>query len=202
MVYLLTRISFYIFFKLFLGLRVAGSENIPVKGAFIIVANHASYLDPMLLISTIRRRLYFIARKQLFNFTFLGWVIRNVGTIPLKRSGRDMQALKKALEILKRNESLVIFPEGTRSKNKQLKKPRPGVGMLVARSKVPVIPVYIGGTFDAMPRGVKTLKRHKVTVQIGAPVEYESLFNSYRNKDRYHRIAEDIMMKMSELEKI
>ncbi|MBF0216756.1 MAG: 1-acyl-sn-glycerol-3-phosphate acyltransferase [Candidatus Omnitrophica bacterium] len=196
MIYLLIRRISFVLFRLGLGLRVSGVENIPSEGAFILAANHASYLDPLVLIAVSPRRLHFIARETLFSATLLGWVVRHIETISLKRGGRDKGAVKAALKLLHKGGALGLFPEGTRSKTRELKRARPGIGMFAAKAKVPVVPVYIEGTFDAMPRGVRTVKLRPIRVIIGKPLS-SSLPNT--GKDAYEGISEKVMRSIAEL---
>jgi 1-acyl-sn-glycerol-3-phosphate acyltransferase len=198
MVYsVIKRISF-VLFRLCFGLRVTGLENIPREGAFILSSNHASYLDPLVLIAVSPRRLHFIARETLFNSTLLGWIIRHIETISVKRGGRDMGAVRAALKLLQGGGALGIFPEGTRSKTRELKKARPGVGMFAVKAKVPVVPVYIEGTFDAMPRGFKTIMRRPIRVVIGEPMDFFT-GRCEAGKAGYELVSESIMRRIGEM---
>ena len=193
MIYFFIKFGSLIFFKSYLGFKVYGKENIPKKGAFILAANHSSYLDPPLLAVSFKRALHFITRDKLLKAGLLGRILSYANTIPVKRHGRDMVALKKTLLLLKNGKVLVVFPEGARSKNRELKKAKKGAGFLVCKSNVPVLPVYIKGTFDAQPRGLKTLKRHPVSVHIGKAVRYGGKFVKTHKLDLYQAISDDIM---------
>ena len=177
----------------YLSLKVTGAGHVPSKGAFILAANHSSYLDAPLLSAAVPRAVRFIMRDKLLEFPLLGFVLKHAGAIPIKRRGMDLGAMKKALLTLKKGGVIGIFPEGTRSKNRQLKKAKSGIGALAAKAGVPVLPVYIDGAFDAMPRRVRTFKRHPVKVHIGRPVSFGDEYGDRKDRDRYARIADGIM---------
>lgn len=199
MLYFIGWSVFLIFFKLYLGFKVVGRENVPRNGPFIFVSNHVSYFDPILLGTSVYRSLNYMARENLFKRSCFGWIMRQLHAFPVKRHGGDLGAIKKSLEILAKGNPLVIFPEGTRSKDKRLKYGKPGVGFLVSKANVPVIPAYVAGSFDALPRGPNTLKRRPVAVYIGAPVFFDSSYFQKRDKDSYRKISDEIMRRIAQL---
>ena len=190
---------FLLFSKAYLKLRVTGRENVPAKGAFIFASNHCSFLDPILLSVSLHRSLNFMARDTLFKKKCFAWILRNMHAFPVKRHGGDFKAIKESFAILKRGKPLVIFPEGTRSKDRELKKGKAGVGFIVAKSGVPVIPAYVEGSFDALPRRWKTLKRRPVEVHIGRPVDLSSFSSGEKNQGTYQLISDEIMCRIAEL---
>ncbi|MDD5440276.1 MAG: lysophospholipid acyltransferase family protein [Candidatus Omnitrophica bacterium] len=196
MVYYLLKALSGILLKWYLGFHIDGRERVPSRGALIVCANHSSYLDPLVLAQTVRRPLYFMARDRLFRAPVIGWIVKHANSFPVRRHG-DMSALKKALRLLREGRPLVLFPEGTRSKNRQLKRAKPGVGFLISKAAVPVLPVYIGGTFDAMPRGFKTLKRHPVIVRIGKPVLLSDTFTGQHGETMYQAISDEVMKQIA-----
>jgi 1-acyl-sn-glycerol-3-phosphate acyltransferase len=190
---------FLIFFKFYLGFRVIGRENIPKKGAFIFASNHSSYFDPILLGVSCHRSLNYMARENLFKKRCFGWAMRQVHSFPVKRGANNFQALKESIKILADGKPLVIFPEGTRTKDRILKKGKRGIGFIALKSNVPVIPAYIKGSFDALPRGLDTLKRHPVRVYIGKPVSFERRHFENRGEDPYQGFADEIIRRIAEL---
>jgi len=182
------------FFKNLLRIYVEGLENIPEKGGCIIASNHRSHLDPLVLNTISPRPILFMAKKELFNIPVLGWIIRKAGAIPVNRNKRDINALKKSIELLKSGECIGIFPEGTRAKPKSFRKPQSGVGLLVSRTDVPVIPVRIEGTDDIFPVGSKIPKlfRSEIYIKIGKPLQFEE-------KNDYRSISEKIMESIKSL---
>ncbi len=189
-------------FKFYLGFTVVGRENVPRKGAFIMVANHTSYLDPILVGTSVYRGLYYMARSNLFKRPCFGAIMRGLHSFPVKRSKGDLGAIKTSLNILKSGKGLVIFPEGTRAKDKNLKQAKAGTGFLVSKANVPVIPAYVGGSFDALPRGIKTLKRHPVCVYIGKPIEFDKSLLALKDKEAYQKISNEAMRRIAELKEL
>ena len=188
---ILQKIAIFLF-KLFFDFKVFGEENIP-EGGVIIASNHVSYLDPVILgASVYRRRIFYMAKEELFKIPILRNLIKYLGAFPVKRGSPDIKALKKALEILKENKILLIFPEGTRGDGKKLLPPKKGLGLLVSKSKVPVIPAYIFGTEKVLPKGAKFLKLNKIRVYFGKPIK------DIQEKD-YKTIGERVMEEILKL---
>ena len=129
------------------GLRVEGVENVPLTGGVILASNHKSYLDPPLIGSTLPREIHYLAKKQLFGVPLLGLWIRAHNAIPINREGFDRAGLEGALEVVRTGGALLLFPEGTRIRRRGMGPPREGIGLLVARSGVPVVPVHLRGTW-------------------------------------------------------
>lgn len=140
--------------------KVEGAENLPREGAVIVIANHQSYWDPVVLGTALRRRVYFMAKEELFRIPFFGTLIRVLGAFPVKREAYDRRALKVALEHLMRGHVVGIFPEGTRSPSGELLPPQPGAAILALKTGAPVLPVALIGT-----RGVCG----RVRVRVGKP---------------------------------
>ncbi len=140
-----------IFFKLFYDFKVEGLENIPKTGALLIAGNHLSNADPPAIgaFAGLVRDSRFVAKKELFEIPLLGWFFRHCNYIPVdrKRTIGDMGALKEVVDALNKGESIVMFPEGTRSKTGKPQKPKSGIGFLIYKTGAPVLPVKIEGTF-------------------------------------------------------
>ena len=147
----LVKFSARIYFKTFHDFKVEGLENIPKTGALIIAGNHLSNADPPAIggFAGLVRDSRFVAKKELFDIPGLGWFFRRSGYIPVDRARTigDFGALKEVVHALERGESVVMFPEGTRSKTGKPQKPKSGIGFLVYKTGVPVLPVKIEGTF-------------------------------------------------------
>ena len=187
--------------KIFFRVSYSGIENVPKEGGVILASNHASYLDPPLLGAGFPRKIRFLAKEELFtdyNFLF-SWWIKTVKAQPIKRGSGDIGALRASLSILQSEECMVVFPEGTRTRNGNLQECKPGAGMLIKKAKVPVVPAYISGTFEAFPRTAKFPKLHKVRITYGNPIppeEFESFENS---KETYETITQKLMDRIKEL---
>ena len=164
------------FFVKLLRVKVSGIENIPLTGGCILAANHRSNLDPFVLNSISPRPILFMAKEELFKIPVLGWFIKKAGAIPVKRNKRDIGALKKASEALKNGECVGIFPEGHRAKPKEFRKPQSGVGLLVSKNNVPVVPIRIEGTDDVFPVGAKFPKlfKYDINIRIGKPIIFDN----------------------------
>jgi 1-acyl-sn-glycerol-3-phosphate acyltransferase len=199
MLYHFFRILIRIFAFVFLRFKVEGSKNIPLDGPVIIAANHVSFLDPPLMGAAARRDLYFLARESLFKIWGFGSLIRRVHAFPVKPRSLDPSAFKTLFRLIDEGKVILMFPEGTRSRDGLLQKPQPGVGMIVYRTKVPVIPALIIGAHKALPRGSKIIKPARVTIRFGKPVDMEEYFKQDRSKDTYKLITEKIMAEMANL---
>ena len=140
-----------IYFKTCYNFKVEGLENIPKTGALIIAGNHLSNADPPAIgsFAGLVRDSRFVAKKELFAVPGLGWFFRRSGYIPVDRARTigDFGALKEVVHALEKGESVVMFPEGTRSRNGRPQKPKSGIGFLVYKTGAPVLPVKVEGTF-------------------------------------------------------
>jgi 1-acyl-sn-glycerol-3-phosphate acyltransferase len=126
--------------------RVNGKENVPAHGPVIIVSNHLNLVDPPLLSASIKRRIVFMAKEELFHSLILGPLVRGWHAFPVRREGLDREALRQAQQVLGEGLALGMFPEGARSATAQLQRARAGTSLLALRSGVPVLPVGITGT--------------------------------------------------------
>jgi 1-acyl-sn-glycerol-3-phosphate acyltransferase len=133
------------------GLRSSGRENIPTTGGVLLVSNHLSHLDVFVLGILVPRPLNYVARSTLF-LPVLGPLIRSVGGFPIQREGMGASGLKETLRRLRNGGIVVLFPEGTRSMTGALAELKPGIAVLAARARVPIIPAAVAGTFEAWPR--------------------------------------------------
>lgn len=134
--------------------RVAGLENLPAEGGFILCLNHISARDPLFVSSRIprRRRMYFLAKKELFNSRILKWIMDHLGGIPVDRGHADLSAIRRAMQVLREGFGLGIFPQGTRSRDNSRTPMLNGAAMIALRGGVPVIPAYIDGPYRLFRR--------------------------------------------------
>lgn len=161
--FLVARQMFRVIFKLFYRLDIKGTENIPEDAGAIIAPNHISFFDPPLASAAMERPLYFMAKKELFDIVILGWIIRRTNAFPVKRGAQDVNAIKYAFSLLKNRHLLLMFPEGTRSKNGKIIKAKVGAGMVACNAQVPLVPVKIENT-NIM------LKFKQVKIKFGKPI--------------------------------
>ena len=131
--------------KLFAKYEVAGQENVPAEGALIIVSNHLGNIDPPMLVSSVPRRVYFLAKSGIFRGAFAKWFLARYGAFPVNREGTDVPAYRWVLEQLKNDRAVVLFPEGTRSQN-GMREAKQGVAQIALRAGISILPVGITGT--------------------------------------------------------
>jgi 1-acyl-sn-glycerol-3-phosphate acyltransferase len=180
------------------GLRVRGVENIPSSGPALIVSNHQSILDPPLIGGAARRQIYFLAKAELFRIPVFGPLIRALHARPVRREGSDPGALRTAVQLLDEGKALLVFPEGTRSLDGRFGEGKPGVGMLAVTSGAPVVPAYVSGTRDALPKGATWPRRSQVSVSFGPALHFKVRTGAGR-KERYRDAAADMMRGIAQL---
>ena len=178
-----------------------GAEHIPRDSGFLIAANHASHLDPFLVGSRLPQQVTFFARKTLWKPGFASWWLNAVGVIPVDRDGgSDVAAIKRVLQALKEKKTIIMFPEGTRSPDGALQAPKPGLGLFACRAQVPVLPVRIVGSFEALGRSGSLNLGTSVTVIFGrllTPADYDV---PSAGKARYQIASERIMARIAALQ--
>ncbi len=157
--------AMHVYFRL----RRTGRDHIP-DGPVILAANHRSFLDPFIVGTCLFRPVYFVAKKELFDKRWQGWLLNCLGAFPIKRGQSDEESLRTALALLARGEAVVIFPEGTRHREGPLHEPRRGVGRLALESGAPVVPIAITGTENAR-RGWR-IRPVKVSIRCGRPLRF------------------------------
>lgn len=189
-------------YDMFFRGEVVGTENLPKSGPFLIAANHASHLDPPLIGSRVPRQMSFFARKTLWAGGLASWWLDAVDTIPVDRDGgQDVGALKRVLRALGNGRVLILFPEGTRSPDGKLQSPKPGVGFIVCKTQVPVVPARIFGSFDAFGRGAKVPRLGvPVSVVFGKPLPPAVYDDPKSGKERYQVASTRIMSEIAKLE--
>ncbi|HZI32861.1 MAG TPA: lysophospholipid acyltransferase family protein, partial [Candidatus Binatia bacterium] len=186
--------------------RVFGAENVPLQGGVILASNHASYLDPPLVGSGIKRDINYLARESLFRFPVMGSVLRSWNSVPVDRDGAGAKGLKIILERLLAGGGIILFPEGTRTKDGNLLPARSGIGLTVIKSTAPVVPVRVFGTYEAYGPKHKFPRPYPVTVKYGKPMNFEALraeaktCDKARVKEIYQQVADEIMAQIAKLE--
>jgi 1-acyl-sn-glycerol-3-phosphate acyltransferase len=185
--------------------RVYGAENVPTTGAVILASNHASFLDPPLVGSGLKRDINYLARESLFRFPGIGALLRSWNSVPVDREGGGAKGLKIILGRLLNGAGIILFPEGTRSRDGNLQPARAGIGLVVAKSEAPVVPVRVFGTFDAYGRNSKFPLPKHVAVKYGKVMMFEKLraeakdCSKDRLKEIYQEIADEIMAAIAAL---
>lgn len=158
-------------FALYNRVEVFGRENIPLSGPLIVASNHSSNLDPPLVGAFFPLRLRYLAKDSLFKNVILKKIIQTLGAISVSREDSQKAAavLKLLLFSLQNDENILLFPEGTRSQDGKLQKLEGGVAFLSLKAMVPIVPVYVGGSFAACPRG-KMPRPSKLRLHWGKPI--------------------------------
>lgn len=186
--------------------RVFGVKNVPQQGAMILASNHASYLDPPLVGSGLSREINYLARESLFRFPVIGALLRSWNSVPVDREGGGGRGLKAIFDRLLAGGAIILFPEGTRTKDGKLQRGHSGVGLTVIKSTAPVVPVRVFGTYEAYGRHLKFPKPYRVMVKYGRPLDFEKLraeakvCDKTRLKEIYQQVANEIMVAIAKLE--
>ena len=176
--------------KTFFNYRVIGAENMIEEGPCIIAANHCSYLDPPLVGVACKRAIHYLARKSLLDVPILGPILPELNVIPVDQKNADRSALMGAIRVVRSGGAVLIFPEGTRSPDGNLQAAQPGIGMIVAKTGAPVVPVNISGTFSALPRGTGIPSCFPVSITVGKALKFERHIDS--TKRCYLEIGEAV----------
>jgi 1-acyl-sn-glycerol-3-phosphate acyltransferase len=185
--------------KLGFRLRTYGRENLIEDGPAILASNHASYLDPPLVGVCCRKDVYFLARKSLFERPVIGPLIAQLNTVPVDRDRGDVGAVRAMIKLLKSGNRVLVFPEGTRSKDGNLQPARAGVGLLIAKSLAPVVPVRVFGSYAALPRsgGIRFVP---ITVVIGKPLFFTNQDLGTDERAAYQVLSDRVMAAIAALE--
>lgn len=185
--------------KTLFRMRVVHPERMIEEGPLILAVNHSSYFDPPLAGICSRRAVYYLARKSLLKWPFLGPLFPDMNVIPVERDGNDMSALREVIKKVKEGNGIVLFPEGTRSKDGNLQKAKAGIGLVIAKTGAPVVPMRIFGAYEAFPKGTKRMRFTKITVVIGEPIYFTKEDISDSSRETYQRLSDRVMEGISRL---
>ena len=177
--------------RTFFSRRVIGAENIIEEGPAIIAPNHASFLDPPLAGTACKRGIHYLARKSLLDWPVLGPILPELNVIPVDPKNAERSALMGIIRVIRAGGAALIFPEGTRTKDGRLQPAQPGIGMIVAKTGAPVVPMRIFGSFEAFPRDRKTPRRVPITVVVGPPLRFDA--SEASGRDAYQKISDRVM---------
>lgn len=203
--YRLGWIFFRAFFALYFRVRYHNPERVPGEGPVILASNHASFLDPPLVGSGLRRMVNYLARDTLFDAPLVGAVLRSWKVVPVDREGGGGAGLKAILDRLLNGGVILLFPEGTRSLDGKLRPAKAGIGLTVIKSAAPVVPVRVLGTHEAYGRHLKWPRPRRLTVKYGQPMEFKALREEARTcskprlKEIYQQVADEIMAEIGQL---
>lgn len=186
--------------KLLVGFESHGAENVPATGGCLIVANHVSYLDPPALGCGLQHRMVrFMARDTLMSSPLARWFFKHVNVVPLDRTRGDITALRRAIHVLKEGCVLGLFPEGTRSPDGTLQAAKGGVGFLIAKAGVPVVPAFIDGSYQALPKGAAWIRPGKVRIFYGPPIRPEEMVPPGSGRPDFDALGRLVMERIAAL---
>jgi 1-acyl-sn-glycerol-3-phosphate acyltransferase len=184
-------------FKLLTRWQVKGKENVPKEGPVLVVANHLNLADPPLLGVSLKRKVIFMAKEELFRSTIGAYFVSGLGSFRVHRGRLDRQALRSSQQVLADGLALAMFPEATRSSNARLKKAMPGSALIAFRGGVPILPVGIIGTEQIKGMGW-IVRRPRLTVNIGRPFQLPPV-DGKLSREKLVEYTDLIMQRIAEL---
>jgi 1-acyl-sn-glycerol-3-phosphate acyltransferase len=180
------RVVLRILFSLLFRLRAEGLHNIPKDGPVIMCCNHISNIDPPLLGSPFERKIYYMAKEELFKIPVLGWIIPRIGAFPVKRGGVSKESIRNALNLLSEGKMIGVFPEGTRNSKVPAKK---GAAVLALRSEAVIVPAAIIGNYSLF---------NPMIIRYGEPIKMDE-FRSQSDGDSSEQVTAEIMKAINRL---
>lgn len=186
--------------KLIWRVSLEGKDNVPKTGAFILSANHRSNVDTPLAATVTTRKLRFLGKDSMWKYGFTDWFFTNMGGFPVHRGVPDRDALRRCENLLRAGQPLVMFPEGTRRSGPLVEDFFEGPAYLAMKCQVPIVPVGIGGSERAMPRGAKFIRFSKVAIVIGEPIPPPPVTDAGRvSRKAVHNLTETLRERIQEL---
>ena len=179
--------------RLFFRLRIIHRERMIQAGPVILAMNHQSYLDPPFAGTACDRAIYFLARRTLMDVPLLGSLLPKLNVIPVNQEGIDRSALKALIRVLKSGNAALVFPEGARTLDGDLQPAQPGLGLVIAKTLAPVVPMRIFGAHKALPRGGGSLRFVPITIVVGEPIFFTAADLGSRGSDLYGRLSQRVM---------
>jgi 1-acyl-sn-glycerol-3-phosphate acyltransferase len=179
--------------RLFFRFRIIHRERMIQTGPVILAMNHQSYLDPPFAGVACDRAIYFLAKRTLIDVPVLGWLLPKLNVIPVNQEGIDRSALKALIRVLKSGNAALVFPEGARTLDGDLQPAQPGLGLVIAKTLAPVVPMRIFGAHEALPRGGGSLHFVPVTIVVGEPILFTAADLGSRGKDPYGWLSQRVM---------
>ncbi len=202
MIFRITRFILRLLFRLFYRWQFVGVENVPAKGGLLVVPNHASFLDPLLVGSAITcRKTRFMAKRELFKIRPFAWFIGSLGAFPVSRGAADRLALRTIFELLAQGQSVLLFPEGTRTLDGRLGEVNRGSGFIALGGKAPILPIFIKGSYQLWPKGkLLPCLFGRITISFGTPIELRATDAPDGEKDVNAWAAKRIRQELVKLE--
>ena len=181
-------------------LTVEGKQHVPAHGAFVLAPVHRSFADFALVSAVTQRRLHYMGKDSLWRMKVLGRLLYALGAFPVHRGAADREALRRSIEVVELGEPVVIFPEGTRRSGPTVEKLFEGAAFVAARAQVPIVPVGIGGSERAMPKGKKVPRPMKIHIVVGEPIPPPAVTEGGRvSRKAVHATSEELQTEIQRL---
>jgi 1-acyl-sn-glycerol-3-phosphate acyltransferase len=179
--------------RMIFSMRVIHPERMVESGPLLIAVNHSSFFDPPLAGICSRRGVYYLARKTLLKWPFFGPLFPAMNVIPVERDGNDMSALREVIKKVKDGNAVLLFPEGTRSVDGHLQPARAGIGLVIAKTGAPVLPMRIFGAYEAFPKNAHRFQLSQISVVIGEPIHFSAEEISDTSRETYQLLSNRVM---------
>lgn len=179
--------------QIFFRFRILHRERMIQSGPVILAMNHQSYFDPPLAGNASDRPIYFLTRRSLLKAPILRWLLPKLNVIPVNQEAIDRSALKALIQIVKAGNGALVFPEGSRTMDGELQPGQPGIGLVIAKTRAPVVPMRIFGAHEALPRAGGRLRFHPITLVVGQPLHFSAAELDEGGKDSYARLSQRVM---------
>ena len=186
--------------RAYFSFEVVHRERIIETGGAILAMNHQSYLDPPLAGICCRREIHFLARKTLLDWPVLGPLLPKLNVVPVNQDRADMSALKTVIKLVRAGNCTIVFPEGGRTEDGKLQPAQPGLGLIIAKTLVPVVPMRIFGAYEAYPTGAKFPKLRPITIVVGEPIIFTQADLTGEGRELYQRLSERVMQRIAAIE--
>lgn len=173
-----------VIFNLIYKIKIVNKENIPIQGKFILCSNHIHVLDPVLLAAFIPRQISWMGKKELFENKIIAYFLNKLGVFPVDRNEPDLSTIKNSIRILKSENVLGIFPEGTRVKEMNLENAKAGIALISIKSKSPVLPIYIEGNYKPFS---------KLKIYVGDPIDFSHSYDKKLTTADYKEFSKEIL---------
>ena len=176
------------------GFQVKHRERIPTEGSLILAMNHESYLDPPLAGISCDREIFYLARKTLLEWPILGPIFPHLNVIPVDQERADMSALKSLIKVVRAGNASVIFPEGSRTLDGKLQEAQPGLGLVIAKTLAPVVPMRVFGAYQAFPRGGRPRLFSPIRLVVGEPMHFTAEdLKGREGRELYQHLSDRVM---------
>lgn len=185
--------------RTFFDYRVLHGERIIEEGPAILAMNHESYLDPPLAGIACRREIYYLARKTLLDVPILGPILPKLRVIPVDQESADRTALKTVIKLIRAGHCTVIFPEGSRTLDGEFQAAQPGLGLVIAKTRAPVVPMRVFGARQAFPRGGAPRPFRPITLVVGEPIRFTEAELAEGGRELYQSLSDRVMTRIAAL---